>query len=254
MARRLLHRPLIIPEILRWADAHRERTGKWPTRDGGNIIEAKFESWHGVDQALRKGFRGLAGGSSLAHLLAETRGARNVQDLSPLTEEQILRWADLHHERTGTWPQKKSGTIPNSSRENWSAIDTALRVGVRGLPGGSSLARLLAHSRGVRNRKQLPPLRPEEILAWADAHLQRMARWPIATSGPIADAPGETWMGVNMALSKGQRGLPGGSSLALLLATERGVRNKLSLPSLSVPRILSWADAFFARTGKWPNL
>jgi hypothetical protein len=30
--KRLLRRPLTVHEILRWADAHREMTGKWPTK------------------------------------------------------------------------------------------------------------------------------------------------------------------------------------------------------------------------------
>jgi hypothetical protein len=41
-----------------------------------------------------------------------------------------------------------------------------------GLPGGSSLARLLARERGVRNRCGLPPLTEAAILRWARAHRQ----------------------------------------------------------------------------------
>ena len=37
---------------------------------------------------------GLDGGSSLPRLLAEYRGVRNHRDLSDLTIEQILAWAD----------------------------------------------------------------------------------------------------------------------------------------------------------------
>ena len=35
-------------------------------------------------------------------------------------------------------------------------------------------------------------------------------------SGPIAEAPGETWKSVDLALRYGYRGLPGGASLARL--------------------------------------
>ena len=42
--------------------------------------------------------------------------------------------------------------------ETWAAVDAALINGVRGLEGGSSLARLLDRERGVRNRKALPRL------------------------------------------------------------------------------------------------
>ena len=44
-------------------------------------------------------------------------------------------------------------------------------------------------------------------------------------SGPISEAPGETWGAVDAALQKGSRGLPGGSSLALLLADKRGAEH-----------------------------
>src|SRR5713226_4030147 len=219
--KRLRQRPLTVEEILRWADAHREMTGKWPTKDSGQILFAKFESWQRVDGALRQGLRNLPGNSSLAQLLTEHRGARNIHKLPPLTEEQILQWADDHHRRTGEWPTQKSGTIPNSGGEKWQAIDTALHLGTRKLTGRSSLARLLARHRGVRNRKQLPPLTEEQILAWADAHHKRMGTWPKGDSGPIIDAPGETWTAVDVALNHGNRQLPGCSSLARLLAEKR---------------------------------
>jgi hypothetical protein len=62
-----------------------------------------------------------------------------------------------------------------------------------------------------------PKLSIEVILRWADLHRERTGRWPGAGSGPVLDAPGETWGGVNLALHRGHRGLPGGNSLALLL-------------------------------------
>ncbi len=55
------------------------------------------------------------------------------------------------------------------------------------------------------------------ILSWTDAHHARTGRWPNYDSGPIMDAPGETWAAVQMALTLGRRGLPGGSSQARLL-------------------------------------
>jgi hypothetical protein len=229
-SRFLLKRPLAIRQILVWADAYREAKGTWPTKASGGIIGAKFETWLGVDAALRRGMRGLAGGSSLAQLLARERGARNIHDLPPLTETIILHWADLHYERTGAWPTAELRRILDSAGDKWSHINTALEQGHRGLPGSSSLARLLAQHRGVRNRKGQPPLTEEQILTWADLHLQSTGRWPTARSGPILGAPGETWMAAQMALHDGTRGLPGGSSLSLLLAEKRGVRNTWTRP------------------------
>jgi hypothetical protein len=251
--KRLLRRPLVIRDILAWASAHREVTGQWPTRSSGGIMAAKFETWASVDIALRRGCRELPGGSSLAQLLAEHYGVRNVQNLPPLSEQQILDWADEHHERTGSWPNRKSGRVQAAPREKWPSIDMALGAGCRDLPGDSSLPKLLAEHRGARNRKALAPLSEEQILQWADAFQELTGRWPSSKSGPIAEAPGETWLAVTMALRKGLRGLPGGSSLALLLADQRGVRNCWTLPNLSIPQILAWADAFHSNTGNWPR-
>jgi hypothetical protein len=63
----------------------------------------------------------------------------------------------------------------------------------------------------------------ELVLAWADAHFARNGRWPTRLSGPVAFVPGETWGALDSALRDGRRGLPGGDSLARLLARERGV-------------------------------
>jgi hypothetical protein len=245
--------PLEEEQILAWADGHHERSGDWPTVYSGQVVEAPRETWINIDQALRKGLRSLEEGSSLARLLARRRGARNHRDLPPLKEEQILAWADAHRQRTGEWPIADSGPIADSPEDTWMGVDMALTQGHRSLPGGSSLARFLAGHRGVRNNAALPPLTEAQILAWADAHHLRTGRWPIAASGPIEEAPGETWAATDRSLQRGARGLTGGLSLAKLLATRRGVRNRKDLPPLTEEQILAWADAYHGRTGQWPQ-
>ena len=78
-------------------------------------------------------------------------------------------------------------------------------------------AGLLQEHRGVRNRKRLPPYTLAKIREWAAGYRARTGKWPSARSGEIAEAPGETWIAVDMALRKGHRGLEGGTSLAQLL-------------------------------------
>jgi len=245
--------PLSRRQILAWADAHHTRTGSWPLKSSGSISEAPGETWQAVDSALRNGQRSLPGGSSLPRFLAEHRGVRNPRGLPRLSLKQILAWADAHHRRTGAWPKADAGPISGTHGETWLAISEALLVGRRGLVGGSSLARLLADRRGVRNHLALPPLSQQQILAWADAHHNRTGTWPRTTSGPIHDAPGETWTGVQAALEKGLRGLAGGSTLARLLAEHRGVRNLGCLPRLKVRQIVAWAKLHRRHTGTWPN-
>jgi hypothetical protein len=177
-----------------------------------------------IDHAPARGSRGLPGDSSLAQLLAEHRGVRNKARPPRLTWRQILGWADAHHARTGTWPTCESGEIREAPGETWKRIQTALVEGLRGLPGGSSLPRLLLAKRGVRKRMgrlRGPRHREAQIVAWARAHRSRTGRWPSKHSGPVLDAPGETWAGISIALLRSRRGLPGGSSLARLLQPYR---------------------------------
>src|SRR5262249_54433912 len=145
----------------------------------------------------------------------------NRKELPSLSEGQILAWADAYHRRTGTWPTRQSGPILEAPGETWMAVDMALRNGLRGLPGGTTLPFLLAQQRGVRNGSNLPQLSVEQVLAWADAWHERTGKWPNLNSGPVPEAPEVTWWAINHALRKGSRGLPGGSSLAKLLAAER---------------------------------
>jgi hypothetical protein len=98
-----------------------------------------------------------------------------------------------------------------------------------------------------------PQLSISQILAYADAFHRRTGRWPSRDSGRIVGALGESWQAINVALSHGHRGLPGGSSLALLLHQWRGLRHKRRLPRLSIKKILAWADAHFQCTGTWPH-
>src|SRR5436305_905643 len=106
-------------QILAWAEAHQDRTGRWPGKDSGPIVGASGETWTGVDQALRVGARRLRGGSSLAQLLEAKRGVRNIQHLPPFTVRQILAWADAHHRRTGVWPGRGSGLVFEAPQETW---------------------------------------------------------------------------------------------------------------------------------------
>jgi hypothetical protein len=240
-----------IAEILAWADAYHVRVGSWPSAYSGPIAEAPpGTNWKLVDNGLRYGSRGLPGKSSLAQLLAEHRGHRNIMALPRLTVALILRWADAWRRRTGGWPLIESGPIPEATDgDTWKDIDTALRMGLRGLRPGRSLPPLLARRRGVRNLPGTPPLTVDPILEWADAHHRATGRWPRLDSGPVIGQPGETWNAVQSALCIGARGLPGGSSLAQLLQEHRGVRNKSRLPGLTVKQVLAWADAHHRRTG-----
>jgi hypothetical protein len=170
-----------------------------------------------------------------------------------LTEMQILGWADQYRAQSGRWPTRESGRIQGSLGEKWGAVNAALWQGNRGLPKGGSLARLLAKHRGVRNRSALPELDVDQILAWADAHFCRTGAWPTSISGPVTDAPGETWRAVDKALSNKTRGIRKRSSLAKLLARRRHRRHKGELPAFKEEQILIWAEAHKTLFGVYPT-
>jgi hypothetical protein len=65
----------------------------------------------------------------------------------PLTEAIILRWADAHFARTGCRPHGRSGPVVEAPGETWAAVQSALKCGCRGLPGGDTLLRLLRRRR-----------------------------------------------------------------------------------------------------------
>jgi hypothetical protein len=187
-------------------------------------LRKALDTWAGVNYALKVGSRGLPGSFSLAQLLSDQRGIRNRGNLGRLSIKEILIWADAYHETTGNWPKPNSGAIPDAPGETWGSVQSALFSGLRGLPGGLTLAQLLQAERGVRNIQDLPRLTEEQIVAWAETHYRRNGSWPTKDSGPIDSAPGETWNGVHIALRRGRRSLPGGSSLARLLDKHRKKR------------------------------
>lgn len=244
---------LTIIQVMMWADAHHQRTGKWPSVRSGTIRGAPRETWARLNAALENGHRGFRGGTSLAKLLKKHRGETGGDNRPKLTRKLILQWADAHHQRTGKWPYVQSGTIQECPEENWKRVDNALRWGLRGFPGQSSLAQFLTERRGAWNRKDRPVLTYKAILQWCDEHHRRTGEWPHLCEDRIHGTRYETWTGVNAALWQGTRGMPGGESLARLLAKRRNKRYRLATPRLTIKQILKWADAYVARTGRRPD-
>ncbi len=245
--------PLYISDILSWADAFHARAHRYPKRTDGKIPGQLGLRWSHVDQALAQGGRGLPRVGSLAVLLLERRGRRHKGRLPRYTYGQFLAWADSHKAKTGRFPTADSGPIMDAPGETWGAVDRALMTGLRGLPGGSSLAQFLANRRGVRNRMRLPPLSVDQVLRFADRHHRETGEWPTRHSGPIPGSKGETWASVDAALVAGSRGLAGYGSLARLLDRRRGVPNRKALPRLTERQIARWAKEHVKRTGRWPG-
>jgi hypothetical protein len=139
-----------------------------------------------------------------------------------LSLRKIHAWACAHRETTGLPPDAYAGAVRGVPDERWSSIDSALRYGRRGLPGGSSLTALLGRSIDPAAKGKRPDLTVDQVLAWADAHRAATGRWPTYASGPVKGEPGEKWVNLGRAFLLGRRGLPRGTSLARLIAEHRG--------------------------------
>jgi hypothetical protein len=155
----------------------------------------------------------------------------------------------------GRWPNKRAGNIEGQQGLTWATVNQALSQGLAGLPGGSSLSRLLGDETGVRTARHKRQLTELAIVVWADAFHARQGRWPTRRSGPVEGRPDLTWELIHTALRVGRHGLAGGSSLAELLRVQRRARRrKTELPPLDAGQILAWADAYHARHGRWPSI
>jgi hypothetical protein len=168
----------------------------------------------------------------------------------PVTIDMILSWAKAERAATDAWPTAETGQVRGVD-ETWKGVDSALRLGHRGLPAGSSLARLLHERCDVVNRLESRELTEERIMELIAEHRSAHGAWPTRDSGAV---PGTTltWAAIDQALIRGRHGLPGGSSIAQLLRRREGVGSRRGLP-LTEGQVAAWAKAFQKKHGRWPT-
>lgn len=116
---------LTAEQILAWADAHRARTGRWPTAASGAVLEAPGEHWGTLDGALHDGCRGLPRGDSLSRLLDRRHRAGAVRRPGPWTpgEDELVRTLSAKEaaRRTGrglgaVFPRRHELGLPDTRR------------------------------------------------------------------------------------------------------------------------------------------
>jgi len=113
------------------------------------------EDWHRIqtrDIAGRHGHGLLQKYSSLPDIMREFLPQLDWDRIDvhrPIQVAEVLAWADAHHAKHGTWPTCRSGEIPGAG-QTWMGLAHCLRSGLRGLPGGTTLAKFLEKHRGVR--------------------------------------------------------------------------------------------------------
>ncbi len=112
-------------------------------------------------------------------------------------------------------------------RQGLDITEIARRLGINHVAVGNycrrqgrevpDLPKVIQSKLAPSQRSQLARLKVSTILRWADLYYMRMGVWPRWNSGPVFDAPGETWQQIDRALFLGTRGLPGGMTLLRLL-------------------------------------
>lgn len=150
-------RDLTVAQIVKWMRLFRDKEARWPAQYDTTVWESprtdvwvavENESWTRLDDALRRGLRGLEAhkGSSLA----KVKKQHNLRDTILFTPILLKRWIRLYHQKEHAWPSIDSPAIwvhePHEGwqvveGESWRKVNQALIHGTRGLKElkGSSL-------------------------------------------------------------------------------------------------------------------
>jgi hypothetical protein len=235
--------------IKQWIRAEYEKTKRWPlASDGDVLVDGVAEKWCNLHLNLLQGRRGLPGGRRLVDLVEEVRTELGQPSTRTMEDVRQLIWQ--HYCDRKEWPHFKSKLpVPGGLFTSWNALNQALSVGRFGLPGGSSLAKVVEsvkEEHGLSDKLTL-----HKVRCWILAHHARAGVWPNVKSGLIGaeDANGMSWVNLDDALSRGLRGLEGGSSLAKVV---REVRSDFGDPyELTTSTIKLWMQNEFIATGSW---
>lgn len=130
----------------------------------------------------------------------------------------------------------------------WWSIHQALTKGLRGLPGGSSLAKERDALVGARRRGRLTR---QGIIDAVMAHHRDHGSWPRFTTTGTISGLGYSWSGVGRALRDGRvASFPKGSSFTKLVMECQG----RSAPApLTIAMVRKAVRAFYEANGTWPS-
>ncbi len=266
--------------IIEAAREYYARRGKLPTADSREQLSTYPETtWNTVYAAGRRGHRGLTKGRTLSKILAPLReeignnlkGRENGPYKQLLSESSIIEAAREYYSRRGKLPtassREKLSTYPAT---NWGSVNSAGRVGSRGLTSGRTLSTILAPLREeIGNKpkrrtsapyKQL--LSESSIIEAAREYYARNGKMPTQFSRErLSTYPDTNWGSVNSAGRVGSRGLTSGRTLSTILAPLREEignkpKRRTSAPYkqlLSESSIIEAAREYYARNGKMPT-
>lgn len=182
---------------------------------------------------------------------------------APLSEAQIRQWIIWFHEKEHRYPHKRDkivwqkqedGSFTAVKGESWVGINGALGAGLRTLPGNSSLKKF-SEANGLVTDTTLSEDTIRQWIIWFHEKEKRYPNkrdqtvWRKEQDGSFSIVKGETWTGINAALSAGLRGLKGGSSVSQL----EEKHNFLNKRRLSDRRLKRWLGWFHEKENRYPT-
>jgi hypothetical protein len=205
-----------------------------PTKDTKNCTGLPDgETWTNINECLRNGFRGLAGGSSLVDLKQRYFGIK-----TPLTEKIIAEAIGIFHKKHQRYPgSRDSDTSGLPAGDSWAGIISCLHYGNRGLSPGNSIGKIIAKyfgAKGCLSEKRIVDM----MLAWN----KKYKIYPNQNTKGKPDKFEGSWASIDNALAKGLRGLRGGSSLAKL-RKKYGLANPTDMRFSTLAECKKWVRA-----------
>ena len=133
---------LSIEQVLYWCDIYYKKNNKYPGQYAKSIPEMQGESFTNINAALNIGHRGLPKMTGLAGLLAKERGYIHNQNKPSIDLDDVIKEMINFFKANKKFPTADNKLIAGSLGCKWSALNSSLHNGGRGLPKGLSLAKL----------------------------------------------------------------------------------------------------------------
>jgi hypothetical protein len=122
----------------------------------------------------------------------------------------------------GQFPAHNSGVVPYAPEDEpitWSGINMCLTNGFRGQKAGQTLSMFIADKFKITNKSNAKNYSEKLISDWIEIFYNDHGHYPTKRSGKVDYGKDmgylfTTWSAIDACLSKGHRGLPGGSTLS----------------------------------------
>lgn len=189
------------------------KKSKKPTEHSEDFFLPDGTTARNLANSFRKGLRGLDGNISFPEFANQVLGLKEKKDLDV---SMIIKELKKYHKKNKKYPNKRDASFFLADGTSATSLDQALRMGFRGLDGGSSLAKLIEEISGKPSHTNKMKLTESIIKKEIISFYMKNKQYPTQCSKESKPF-GSTWVSIDLALRSGFRGLEGGSSLSKLV-------------------------------------